>query len=317
MSELEVAVIGGGLWGQGLAKAAARSGAKVTLVSRRPPEGLHLSAGIAHASSYEAARSAKLIILATPTHVVRQVARELGDHLDGSHYVVHGVRGLVHDDTGPSLHTVSDVLREELPARRLGALGGPALAEDLDAGRPSVLVSASRFPEVNRALADAFTVPMLRVYSTSDLRGLEWASALVGCLAIGIGFAKGVGLSPGLVAAVLCRSMAEAGRIASAAGGDEHTLLGLGGYGDLLASVEMEDRPEVVLGRALAGGATVAEALEKTGARVEAVDLLPRVVEFARTHGVRAPIFAALERGFQKTATPHSLIEELMTLPMN
>lgn len=314
MSGIEVAVIGGGLWGRSLAKAAARTGSKVTLISRRAPDPTD---GLSHSTDFAAARPAKLVLLATPSGVVRQVARELGDHLDGAHYVVHGVRGLVHDPEGDALHTVSDVLREELPARRLGALGGPALAEDLDAGRPSVLVSASRFPEVNKALAEAFTRPMLRVYSTPDLRGLEWASALVGCLAIGIGFAKGVGLSPGLVAAVLCRSMAEAGRIASAAGGDEHTLLGLAGYGDLLASVEMDGRPEVVLGRALAGGATVEEALQKTGARVEAVELLPRVVAFAKAHGVRAPIFAALERGFQKSATTHTLIEELMTLPMN
>lgn len=314
MSVFEVAVIGGGLWGRSLAKAAARAGSKVTLISRRTPSGL--LDGMRCTGDYSAARHAKVVLLATPTEVVRHVARQLGDHLDGSHYVVHGVRGLVHDAAGERLQTVSDVLREELPARRLGALGGPALAEDLDVGRPSVLVSASRFPEVNRALSDVFGTPMLRVYSTPDLRGLEWASALVGCLAIGIGFAKGVGLSPGLVAAVLCRSMAEAGRIASAAGGDEHTLLGLAGYGDLLASVEMDGRPEVVLGRALASGATLEQAMDRVGARVEAVELLPRIVAFARSKDVRAPIFQALERGFHKSATTKTLTDELMTLPM-
>lgn len=310
---LRVAVIGGGLWGRSLAKSAARTGASVTLISRREGEGERAD-GVATTSDWSAARAAKLILLATPSSVVRAVARTLGDHLDGSHYVVHGVRGLVVQDD--ELFTVSDVLREELPARRVGALGGPALAEDLDAGKPGVLVSASRFPEVNATLSRAFTAPTLRVYSTDDLRGLEWASALVGCLAVGIGFAKGVGLSPGLVAAVLCRSMAEAGRIAKAAGGNEHTLLGLGGYGDLLASVEMDDRPEVVLGRALARGASMTDALQEVGARVEAVELLPHVVAFSARHHVRAPIFAALERGFHKTATPKALIEELMTLPM-
>lgn len=293
-----------------MAKCAARAGVNVTLISRRDGalEGLQVT------TELRAAHDAKLVVLATPSSVVREVARTLGDHLDGSHYVVHGVRGLVAD--GDALLTVSDVLREELPARRVGALGGPALAEDLDAGRPSVLVSASRFPEVNDALARALVSPALRVYSTSDLRGLEWASALVGCLAIGIGFAKGVGLSPGLIAAVLCRSMAEAGRIAKAAGGDENTLLGLGGYGDLLASVEMNSRPEVVLGRALATGQSMHDALRETGARVEAVELLPRVLAFSAQHGVRAPIFSGLERAFQKNATPAALIEELMTLPM-
>lgn len=314
MSVFEVAVIGGGLWGRSLAKAAERAGSNVTLISRRAGGGLPDE--VKRSEDYAAARKAKVVILATPTQVVRQVARQLGDHLDGSHYVVHGIRGLVPDEPGPALHTVSEVLREELPSRRLGALGGPALAEDLDAGRPSVLVAASRFPEVTRALTKVFGTPTLRVYSTPDLRGLEWASALVGCLAIGIGFAKGVGLSPGLVAAVLCRSMAEAGRIAAAAGGDERTLLGLAGYGDLLASVEMDGRPEVVLGRALASGASIEQALQRVGARVEGVELLPRIVAFSASHDVRAPIFAALERGFRKSATPGELIEELMTLPI-
>jgi glycerol-3-phosphate dehydrogenase (NAD(P)+) len=310
MTGVDVAVVGGGLWGRSLAKAAARAGSRVTLVSRRAVA----LEGVTQTESFAAAAAAKLIVLATPSHVVRDVARQLGDHLDGSHYVVHGIRGLV--DVDGELHGVSEVLRQELPARRVGALGGPALAEDLDAGAPSVLVAASRFPEVSRVLGKALGSATLRIYDTTDLRGLEWASALVGCLAVGIGFAKGVGLSPGLVAAVLCRSMAEAGRIAAAAGGEEHTLLGLAGYGDLLAAVEMSGRPEVVLGRALADGASIEEALARTETRIEAVDLLPRLVAFAAHRGVRAPIFAALESGLRRTATPNALLEQLMTLPM-
>lgn len=328
---VNVAVVGGGLWGRSLAKSAARAGSKVTLISRReaarsheghapqPSTELH---GVTITKELAHAKHARLILLATPSSVVRQVTQQLGEHLDGSHFIVHGVRGLVADHgaddagDGDELLTVSDVVRSELAARRLGALGGPALAEDLELGAPSVLVAASRFPEVNELLARALGSAALRIYPTADLRGLEWASALVGCLAIGIGFAKQLSLSPGLIAAVLCRSMNEAGRIAKAAGGDEATLLGLGGYGDLLASVEMKTRPEVLLGRALAQGASMTDALERAGARVEAVELLPKLVRFAERHQVRAPIFAALERGLHKTASPRSLLDELMTLPM-
>ena len=96
---------------------------------------------------------------------------------DGAHYVVHGVRGLVSDDG--DLVTISDVIREETPVRRTGALGGPALASDILAGRPSVVVVGSRFPEVNEAVASALGSSTLRVYPTTDQTGLEWASALV------------------------------------------------------------------------------------------------------------------------------------------
>lgn len=261
---------------------------------------------------YARVRDCRLVLLATPTEALVEVARSLGDHLDGRHYVVHGVRGLV----GDTLRTVTDVLREETPARRLGALGGPALAEDLDADLPSVLVAGSRFPEVTTALNDVFSSLTLRVYTTDDLRGLEWASALVGCLAVAIGFAKGMGLSPGLVAAIVCRSMAEAARIAEAAGGNQTTLLGLAGYGDLLASVEMQTRPEVVFGRALAAGKSPEEARAMAGARLEAIELIPRVVAFAQQHGVRARIFPALARGLRHTDAAGKIIEELMTVPV-
>src|SRR5262249_28630385 len=157
---------------------------------------------------------------------------------------------------------------DETPARRIGALGGPALVDDLLAGRPSVLVCGSQFPEVLEAASDAFTHETLRLYTTEDRRGLEWASALVGCLAIGMGYAPGVGAGPGLVAALLSRAVHEAARLAAAAGGEERTLLGLAGYGDLLASIGQERRPEVVLGRALAKGTPVASALAQAGQRI-------------------------------------------------
>jgi glycerol-3-phosphate dehydrogenase (NAD(P)+) len=214
------------------------------------------------------------------------------------------------------METIGDVVREETPARRIGALGGPALVDDLLAGRPSVLVCGSQFAEVNEAASDAFTHETLRLYTTEDRRGLEWASALVGCLAIGIGYAQGTGASPGLVAAVLSRAVHEAARLAQAAGGEERTLLGLAGYGDLLASIGQDRRPEVVLGRALAQGKPLAAALAEAGQRIEAVDLAPRVVAWSEKNGVRAPIFTALSKGVLSSRPTTDIMHDLMTGPI-
>jgi glycerol-3-phosphate dehydrogenase (NAD(P)+) len=221
---LSVAVIGAGAWGLALAAAAARASGSAMLYSRKPlgtpPAGVTLVGDMKDVGA-----GARIVVLAVPSGVAREVARQLGDHIDGRHFVVHGIRGL----SGPNLDPVSEVVRQETPARRVGALGGPALAEDLLAGKPSVLVCGSAFPEVSSAVAEAFGSRALRVYTTTDLRGLEWASALVGCLAIGIGLAQEAGVSPGLVAAVISRGVEEAARIAEAAGGEERTLLGLAG----------------------------------------------------------------------------------------
>ncbi len=260
----------------------------------------------------ESAAHARLLVLAVPSSACRAVARDLGDHLDGSHYVVHGVRGLEGDD----LQTVADVIRDETPTRRTGALGGPALASDLQAGRASVIVVGSRYPEVSECVTATFGSPTLRVYPTSDLRGLEWASALVGCLTVAVGFAQATDTSPGLIAALISRAIGEASRIAAAAGGEEKTLLGLAGYGDLLASITQSERPEVIVGRALGKGKGREEAMKSALLRVEAVELIPRVARWAEVHGVRAPIFRALAAGVTDGKKADSILNELMTLPV-
>src|SRR5215472_17360671 len=237
-----VAVVGGGTWGLALAAAVARTGRETLVHSRRALDGA-LPRGVSQARALsEVGARARLIILAVPSQTAREIAAGLGDHIDGRHYVIHGIRGLAGD---ADLLTISDVVREETPARRVGALGGPVLPDELAAGKPSVMVCGSRYPEVNEAVREAFATESLRLYATDDLRGLEWASALVGCLALGVGYAQAVGLGAGLEAALISRGIAEAARIAATAGGEERTLLGLAGYGDLLASVEQRDRPEV------------------------------------------------------------------------
>jgi glycerol-3-phosphate dehydrogenase (NAD(P)+) len=260
----------------------------------------------------ESATHARLLVLAVPSSVCRTVARDLGNYLDGSHYVVHGVRGLEGDD----LQTVAEVIREETPARRTGALGGPALAQDLLAGLPSVLVVGSRYPEVSECVTATFGSPTLRVYPTSDLRGLEWASALVGCLTIAVGVAQAMNTSPALIAALISRSISEASRIAAAAGGEETTLLGLAGYGDLLASITQSERPEVIVGSALGKGKGRAEAAKSAPLRTEALELIPRVARWAEAHGVRAPIFRALASGVMDKQKADSILLELMTAPV-
>jgi len=255
---------------------------------------------------YAAVAKAPLVILAVPSSVVRPVLTALGDHLTGRHLVVHGIRGLGTD----GLETVSDVVREETAVRRVGALGGPVQAGELIRARPSAMIIGSRYPEVIAAVTKNFQSPHLRVWSTPDLKGLEWASALVGCLSIGVGFAEEAGAGPGLVAALISRGVDEAARIMVAAGGEERTMLGLGGYGDLLASIALEDRPEVALGRALAQGVLLEDALSRVQLRIEAVPLIPRVVRFAEERRVQANTFRAL-CDVLHGARPEMLLERL------
>lgn len=317
----KLSVVGGGAWGVALATAAASAGSDVLLYSRRPHE---LRRGITQTEDLSAlAAHARTILLAVPTTHVRELARELGDHLDGHHVLVHGVRGLVarptHDPAweGDDLITISAVLREETPARRFGALGGPVLTEELAAGLPSVMVVASHYPEVIEELRGTLGGSNLRIYTTDDLLGLEWSSALVSILAIAIGFARGAGIGAGLVSAFAIRGVHEAARVGVAAGAVERTFLGLGGFGDMLAAMSQGNRPEVRLGESLARGESMESALAKLGQRVEAVELAARVAEFAERHKVEAPILTTVARGILGKHPVDDLVQLLMTAPVS
>ena len=306
MTNPSVGVVGGGPWGRALAKAARRAGAEVVLHTRRDQD--RADGGVMVTVDYAEVARAPLVVLAVPSSVVRPVLVALGDHLTGQHLVVHGIRGLGLE----SLETVSDIVRDETAVRRVGALGGPVQAAELIRARPSAMIIGSRYPEVITAVTRGFQSAHLRVWSTHDLKGLEWASALVGCLSIGVGFAEQAGAGPGLVAALISRGVDEAAQIMVAAGGEERTMLGLGGYGDLLASIALEDRPEVVLGKALAQGVSLDEALTRAQLRIEAVPLIPKIVQFAEDRRVEAITFRAL-CDVLHGARPEALLERVFS----
>lgn len=305
-SSASVGVIGGGTWGIALALAASRTGAKVVLHTRR--ERPEVGDKVQLTTDFGEVAKARLLVVAVPSGTARSVLRTLGDHLDGGHLLVHGVRGLTSDH----LETVSDIARDETPVRRFGALGGPVQADELTAGRPSAMVCGSRYPEVVAAVQRAFQSGSLRVYGTPDPKGLEWASALVGCLSIGVGYATQAGAGPGLLAALISRGVDEAARIAAAAGAEERTMLGLGGYGDLLASIALADRPEVILGKALARGRTLDQAVAEARLRVEAIPLIPKIAAFAKEQRVPATTFEAL-LDILNGAAPEAVIDRMFS----
>lgn len=320
-SRPRLSVVGGGAWGVALASAAANAGSEVLLYTRRRHDALP-SAVHTTASLREVAEHARTVLVTVPSDRVRELARDLGDHLDGRHYLVHGIRGLVPRPSrdpafdGDELVTISEVFREETPARRFGALGGPILTEELAAFAPSVLVVASRYPEVLAAVRDTLGGSALRIYTTDDLAGLEWASALTSILAVAVGYARGAGLGAGLVSAFGIRGVHEAARVAVAAGADERTFLGLGGIGDLLATLSQGQRPEIRLGEALARGEALRDVLGRLGQRVEAVELAARVADFAARHRVSAPILEAVAQGIGQRRPVEELLSKLMTAPM-
>lgn len=295
-----VGIVGLGAFGTALANVVATRGGRALLQGddaatvagvnekrrneRRLP-GVQLARGVrATTSIAELARETRLVVLAVPSTRAADVARLLGDVLDGRHLVVHAVGAFAGD------RRLSEVIRAETCVKRIGALAGPALAPDLAEKRPSAMVVASPFDEVVAVARAALGAPpTLRVYGTRDLAGVELASAFSGALTVALGLADGLGVGAGPRAVLVTRAVAESARLGAAAGADEKTFHGLAGLGNLLvrsSSASSERSADYQAGLALARG----EARRDTeGLRASRSAFL-----LARRLGVRVPIFEAL-----------------------
>lgn len=282
-----IGVVGGGSFGQGIARAAARKDHQVVLFSRK--RDLSLGDRVLVSEDLSRVAKARLIFVATPSEHVRAVATKLGDLTDGSHALVHVSRGLVDTELRP----ITSILRTSTPCRRLGALAGPLLAQDLSEGRASGAIIGTHFPEVTHQVRDALASPSLRIYETTDLVGVQIASAVVGMLAVLLGYARQTGAAPAALAVLATRGMTELAHIGQTMGAKESTFMGLAGFGDLIAAVAGDDRPELLLGTELAKGLELQTAVANTGAHVEGIEMARRLIEHAERVGAEVPISRA------------------------
>jgi glycerol-3-phosphate dehydrogenase (NAD(P)+) len=305
-----VAVLGGGSFGRALAIQVARSGRVVTLWSRQARDPAH--ANVRSTTRIAEVAQAELVFVAAPSIHIDGLAQEVGHYLDGTHLLVHVSRGLL----GHDLTTLSQRLRSSTPCRRVGVLAGPLVARALAEGEPGGAIVGSLFPEVTEAVRDAIGGPTMRIYGTADIVGVEIASAMVGLFALGIGYAQGRGFGPATTAMLATRGMAEATRVGVAFGASERTFSGLAGFGDLMAAVAGDGRPESLFGRALAEGLPLPEAAARAGAFVEGASIAAQVTAYAERHGLEAPISAGMAALLSGRASGAAVLAQLMSRPV-
>ncbi|MGD8318790.1 MAG: NAD(P)-binding domain-containing protein [Myxococcales bacterium] len=303
---LRIAVIGAGGFGRALARASSRHGHRVLLWSRQHRE---MPSPIRSSTDLAEARDSELIFLAVPARHAVTVSEQLGEIVDGRHLMVHVSRGLV----GSDLQTVTEVIRQKTVCRRIGVLAGPLVAEALGEGRPSGAILGTEFPEITSMVRDALGGSALRVYHTTDVVGVELASATVGFLTVVLGYAQEAGAEPGTLAVLATRGMVEIARIGRTLGAEESTFMGLAGLGDLIAAVAGDQRPEYRLGRAVAQGADLSMAVRELGAYVEGIEVARHMIEHARRLGLQTPIsstfMAVVEGGMSSEDAIQALME--------
>lgn len=326
MSEaLTVAVLGAGNWGTTLAHLAASNGHAVRLWTRDPAvaaeieerrtsramPGLRLSPGVRALSALgDALSDAELVLLALPSQAFREVCRALGDVLRPDQLLVHGSKGLELE----TRKRMSEILFEETCARQIGVLCGPNIAAELAQGKPAGTVIASAFPRVVSITRAVLASSQLRVFSSSDVLGVELCGALKNVIAIGAGMVAEMQLGENAKALLITRGLSEQMRLASAMGAAPLTFTGLAGIGDLVVTCQSPLSRNHRIGAALARGQRLHAALADLGMVAEGVHAARSARALAQELGLELPLFFAIDRVLHEGLSPAAALAGLMKL---
>jgi glycerol-3-phosphate dehydrogenase (NAD(P)+) len=317
-----IGVAGAGAWGLALANAAAAAGRTVTLWGRDEAQiraiattrrsdrlpGVDLARAVEATSDLEDFARCDVILVATPAQASREVAMRLAS--------VPGTAPLVACAKGVERAThafMTEILAGAAPGRPTAVLSGPSFAADVAAGLPTAVTLASADEELARALCDALRGPALRLYHSTDVRGVEIGGAAKNVLAIACGVAAGRGLGASAVAALTARGFAELRRFGEAFGARGSTLMGLSGLGDLVLTCSSAHSRNFAFGQALGRGATAAEA--GAGSLVEGRFTALALTELGRERGVDMPIANCVEALIEGSLDVEGAVSALLQRP--
>ncbi len=325
-----VSIVGTTTWGTTLGILLARKGISVAILSRTQEEAADLTARREHprflpgipfpdtltiSSDMGAlADYSDLIILAVPSDRFRQNVRTVKEHLPSDCIVLSVTKGLELPDG----KRMSQVLEEELPSAfhsRICSLSGPNLAQEIVQGKPASTVVAGRNDASTSCVQEILMSPSFRVYTSSDIIGVELGGTLKNIIALGAGIADGLGVGDNGKSALITRGLAEISRLGLAAGADPLTFAGLAGLGDIVATCASPLSRNRYVGEQLAQGRSwpeiqgsmqnVAEGVNTTGAALEMADKL----------GVDMPIAQVTYRVLFEDLPPRQALAELMGRP--
>lgn len=320
-----MAVIGAGSWGTALAIHLARVGHSVRLWARDGALAADMRARGANAvyvpdvnfppaltvtDSLEVTlRDTRVVVVAVPSHGVRQVLRQAVPHVMPGALVVSATKGLEEG----TLLRMSQLIGQELPqASEIAVLSGPSFAAELARELPTAVVVASATNGAVDHVQAEFRSHALRLYGSSDVIGVEIGGALKNIIAIAAGVVEGLGLGHNALAALITRGLAEITRLAVATGAQRETLAGLAGLGDLVLTCTGQLSRNRHVGVELAHGRALGEILASTKMVAEGVRTTRAALELGSRHGIELPIAAKMAQVLEGTQEPKAAVFELM-----
>lgn len=301
----KVAVLGPGSWGTALAKVLAENGHDVRIWGNNPAQideintyhtnrhylpDLKIPDSILGCKNLkEAIDGADAVLFVVPTKAMRIVAKEFSKIVTGDPVIIHASKGLEQD----SHKRISEILAEEIPEENrqgIVVLSGPSHAEEVAVHDITTITAASDNEELAKYVQKLFMNEYLRIYTNTDVIGVEMGAALKNIIAIGAGALHGLSYGDDAKAAIMTRGLAEISRLGVAMGANPLTFIGLSGVGDLIVTCTSVHSRNWRAGNLLGKGHNLDEVLENMGMIVEGVATTKAAKELSEKMEVQMPI---------------------------
>ena len=325
----KIVVLGSGAWGTALALSLSRNGRPVTIWAHSPEAakeivdagenvqflpGFSLPPAITVTGDQAAVAPADIIVSVVPSEFLRATLARLGPHMRTGQIVVSATKGV---ENGTHLR-MTQVIAENTAGftMPIGALSGPSFAQEVAEGQPTAVTVAFDDPAVAALVQREFSSESLRLYTSTDVIGVELGGALKNVVAIAAGIAAGVGLGHNSSAALITRGIAEITRLAVSCGGRRETLAGLSGIGDLVLTCTGSLSRNRTVGVELGQGRKLPEILASLGGKVaEGVHTTRAALGLARQRRIEMPITEQMQLILEEGKDPREAIRDLMLRP--
>lgn len=301
-----VLILGAGTWGVAIAKLLSNNGHKVTcwarnenLINELKEKHLHpklpkvvLNEDIIFTNEFENSFEDKdVIVYAVPSTGFREVVHNSIKHIDDKKYLVSLTKGM-EDKT---LFTMSEIIYDELKEEgivneKVVVLSGPTHAEEVVRELPSMIVSASNNISAAKYIQDMFMNEYFRVYTNSDVKGVEICAAFKNVIALASGIVAGLGYGDNMKAALITRGLAEMIRVGEVVGCKKDTFYGLAGVGDMIVTATSIKSRNYNCGKLLGEGYKAKDASARIGMVVEGINFLPKAMSIKNKYNLDLPI---------------------------
>jgi glycerol-3-phosphate dehydrogenase (NAD(P)+) len=243
---------------------------------------------------------ADLIVSAVPCQFVRQVFKRLKDYVPEGVPIVSTAKGIENDTLLRPTQILTGVLcgnqatGDERRAMRFAVLSGPTIADELARKLPATACAAAADEQLAKDVQSIFNCSWLRVYTNTDVVGVELAAACKNIIAIAAGIIDGIGAGDNAKAALLCRGLAEITRLGIACGAKPQTFAGLTGLGDLVTTCISPKGRNRSFGERIGKGQTIEAAQQATESVIEGIATCKSVITLAEEYDVEMPITQAV-----------------------